>query len=78
MTLAQIQAMYNVLSRNRREAVESGQWGSAQTYAHEMEHVKAQYRTQARKNKARRDRDDVMRSCGLERVRGALGGVYWE
>ena len=32
----------------------------------------------ARKNEARRDRDDVMRSCGLVRVRGAMGGVYWE
>ena len=31
-----------------------------------------------RKNKARRERDQVMRDCGLVRVRGALGGVYWE
>jgi hypothetical protein len=35
--------------------------------------VKAQ-----RRNKARRDRDQAMRDLGLKRVRGALGGVYWE
>jgi len=26
----------------------------------------------------RRARADVMKSCGLTRVRGALGGTYWE
>ena len=26
----------------------------------------------------RRERDDAYRSCGLVKVRGALGGVYWE
>lgn len=31
-----------------------------------------------RKNKARRERDQAMRDLGLKRVRGALGGVYWE
>jgi hypothetical protein len=31
-----------------------------------------------RKNKARRERDQAMRDLGLVRVRGALGGVYWE
>ena len=30
------------------------------------------------KNSARRERDQVRRDCGLIRVRGALGGVYWE
>ena len=40
-----------------------------------------QMRTQAakdRKNAARRGRDEAYRSCGLVKVRGALGGVYWE
>ena len=78
MTLSQLQETYNVLVRNRREAVESGQLGSALAYAHEMELVTAQYRTQARKNRARRERDDVMRSCGLTRVKGNQGGIYWE
>ncbi len=27
---------------------------------------------------ARKAKDDAMRSCGLVKVRGALGGVYWE
>lgn len=30
------------------------------------------------RNQSRRDRDQVMRDCGLVRVVGALGGVYWE
>lgn len=29
-------------------------------------------------NKARRFRDQARRDCGLVKVRGALGGVYWE
>jgi len=31
-----------------------------------------------RRNARRRERDAVMRSLGLTKVRGALGGVYWE
>ena len=30
------------------------------------------------RNQARRDREEALRSCGLVKVRGALGGVYWE
>jgi len=33
----------------------------------------------ARKARKRRsERDDVMRSLGLVKVRGAMGGTYWE
>lgn len=28
--------------------------------------------------KARHDRDEAYKSCGLVKVRGALGGTYWE
>lgn len=31
-----------------------------------------------RKNAARRERHEVLTSMGLKRVRGALGGVYYE
>lgn len=31
-----------------------------------------------RRNRERRERNQVMRDLGLKRVRGALGGVYWE
>ena len=31
-----------------------------------------------RKNEARRGRHDAYVSCGLKRVRGAQGGVYYE
>lgn len=30
------------------------------------------------RNKARRDRDKIMRDMGLVKVRGNLGGTYWE
>ena len=32
----------------------------------------------AKANRARRERDQVMRGLGLVKVRGALGGTYWE
>lgn len=28
--------------------------------------------------KRRKEREDVLRSCGLVKVRGAMGGTYWE
>ena len=31
-----------------------------------------------RRRAQRRARDEAYRSCGMVRVRGALGGVYWE
>lgn len=32
-----------------------------------------------RHNRTRRERDDIMRSCGLVKVRGAVSGrTYWE
>jgi hypothetical protein len=31
-----------------------------------------------RANQARRDRNQAMRDLGLTRVKGSLGGVYWE
>jgi uncharacterized Zn finger protein (UPF0148 family) len=32
----------------------------------------------AKRNKARRDLDQVMRDHGMVKVKGALGGTYWE
>lgn len=32
----------------------------------------------AARRKARRDRDDALRSLGLVKVKGAMGGTYWE
>lgn len=26
----------------------------------------------------RKEREDALRSCGLVKVRGAMGGTYWE
>jgi hypothetical protein len=38
----------------------------------------ARLRNLALRNRSRSDRDQFMRDCGLVRVRGALGGIYWE
>jgi len=35
-------------------------------------------RKRKRRNAARKAREQAMRDCGLVKVRGALGGVYWE
>lgn len=32
----------------------------------------------AKRRAARKERDELMESCGLVKVRGALGGTYWE
>ncbi|MDQ1291959.1 MAG: hypothetical protein QG615_1769 [Nitrospirota bacterium] len=32
----------------------------------------------AKRREARKARDEAYRSCGLVKVRGALGGTYWE
>lgn len=40
--------------------------------------VRADQAKRERKNAARREQDAVCRSLGLVKVRGALGGTYWE
>jgi len=44
----------------------------------EEKRLKASKAKRDRKNAARRERDQIRRDLGLTRVRGALGGVYWE
>ena len=34
--------------------------------------------TNARRRSNRRARESALKSCGLVKVRGALGGIYWE
>ncbi len=43
----------------------------------EYENALRQQKRWAR-NKARRERDQVMRDMGMVKVRGNLGGTYWE
>lgn len=31
-----------------------------------------------RRNSSRKMREELLRSCGMVKVRGALGGEYWE
>jgi hypothetical protein len=35
-------------------------------------------RTSAKRKASRRERESIMRSLGLVKVKGALGGTYWE
>ena len=44
------------------------------------EHTQEQHETLIRRerNSARRERDQAMRDMGLKRVKGNLGGIYWE
>ena len=37
-----------------------------------------QIKKRERTTALRRAREDALRSCGLKKVRGALGGTYWE
>lgn len=56
------------------EKVRSGYYEDEICYcADELNKRKAQ-----RARTARAFKDDAMRSCGLVKVRGALGGTYWE
>jgi len=44
----------------------------------EMEIDMKHKKTLARRRQARKDKDEVMRSLGLKKVRGAMGRTYWE
>jgi DNA-directed RNA polymerase subunit M/transcription elongation factor TFIIS len=37
-----------------------------------------QKRRRSKASANRKAREDVLRSCGLVKVRGSLGGTYWE
>jgi len=49
---------------------------SCQSMSDRQDKLAKRKRQQARAR--RRERAEVMRSLGLKRVRGALGGEYWE
>jgi hypothetical protein len=48
-------------------------WASAEEVKNGLEKARRE-----RANVARRERDQIRRDMGLKRVRGSLGGVYWE
>lgn len=43
-----------------------------------MRRVEAEQYKRDRRNQRRRECDQVMRDLGLTKVKGALGGTYWE
>lgn len=44
----------------------------------ECEQEQADKAKRAKRNAARRERESVLRDLGMVKVRGALGGTYWE
>jgi len=38
----------------------------------------AKQAARARANQRRKDREDAYKACGLVKVKGSLGGTYWE
>ena len=50
------------------------QCGTDVEFSHELKHKKAL----ARRRQAAREKAEIMESLGLKKVRGALGGTYWE
>ena len=63
-------------SERERFADIAGDW--AMRAAHCARMIQAMGTQRNERNRQRRERDQVYRDCGLRRVRGALGGVYWE
>lgn len=55
-------------------------WSYTRTGYASPEDIRAEYQKHlnAGRNRARRERDQIRRDMGLVRVRGALGGIYWE
>jgi hypothetical protein len=55
-------------------------WSYVRTGYATVEEIRAEYQKHlnAGRNRARRERNQGMRDLGLVRVRGALGGIYWE
>jgi len=45
---------------------------------YELNAIVKKARANDRKNKSRRDKDQAMRDIGMVKVKGALGGTYWE
>jgi hypothetical protein len=45
---------------------------------HSCEREEGNKAKRARANANRRARESVLRDCGLVKVRGAMGGTYWE
>jgi len=44
----------------------------------QCEECERKARVSKRRKAARQERDAVMRSLGLVKVKGAMGGIYWE
>jgi len=44
----------------------------------DCEFGKRSAQAKAKRNAARKARESALRSCGLVKVRGAMGGTYWE
>lgn len=69
---------YQVWHRDRDGNIIGGPYPSIDAL-HEAAHQKTiKDAKRERRNRARRDRHAVLTSLGLKRVRGSLGGIYYE
>lgn len=58
----------------RRGVVVESEYGQFAT----KEEAEKELAKRKKRNEARKGRDEALRSCGLKKVRGAFGGIYWE
>lgn len=80
MTIAQKVALRSARDHGEVSAIaaKGGQVGLAHDHAYAAAQYAHRYLrlTQAREN--RKAREQAYRSCGLVKVKGTLGGTYWE
>lgn len=65
------------LGENGRVCIDRGCFESVQDPALQERLLKL-FASRKRASDAKKEKEDVMRSLGLVKVRGALGGTYWE
>ena len=65
---------FNVVGKRTGKVYFSGDHGACETWIQGAD-IRRKNRMRA---KARQSRDNVMRDLGLVKVRGTLGGTYWE
>ena len=78
MKLEMMRLAYSNMKANREIAIRRGDAALLAQVDASMAELKRTYRAQKNRNLWRREKDAALRSCGLVRVVGAQGGVYWE
>jgi hypothetical protein len=58
----------------KRGVIVESEYGRFET----REEAEKELAKRKKRNDARKARDDAYRSCGMVKVKGGLGGTYWE